>query len=614
MVATRAFGTGLVTALGLGIIVGACTDDGFDGPSDAGTDAPFIDAGGNDNDEPDAGDHPDAGDVSPPDTTPPDRVTDLAASAVSHASVNLTWTAPADDAGMVAGYELRYARTPISTLAEFTAATSATAPGPLAPGSEQTATVTGLTPDTEYHFAIRARDAAGNFGELSSVAVTTKVRATFLISEIAPVNTAGEGGDFVELVATTAGAAEGIEIRHSSTGASALLHKLAALDVAAGDRIVVHVVGLPGPTGFAQEDVTRDKASSSAEFASPEAYDVYSSVSGLLGTNSLISVMDGAAYQDAVLYSSRGADASAAAMTAFANAHAAGAWTFSTAPVDGANDCPTLLEVVNASGSSSPSGCGGYPGYLLAGSSLQRNGIVDTNSRADFFVAAQTRGTENAPFCAPEGATLAITEVNPRPGLVELTATQGGSLRGFTVRRDPREGNNGTLLSTLTAICAATGDKIVLHLGAAAGTPSETSAKDEHPVAMNAGFYDNAWDVASTAASSSLPPTTSLVIAVRDPAGAYVEAAAFSNMTAVPTETSAYLPSLTLIQNLGLWLPADCGGVAPCTNTTTPTARDIAASWNGVGALATDNSCSRASATSAREAASWSVGAQSFGE
>ncbi|MBN8868185.1 MAG: fibronectin type III domain-containing protein, partial [Solirubrobacterales bacterium] len=171
MVATRAFGTGLVTALGLGIIVGACTDDGFDGPSDAGTDAPFIDAGGNDNDEPDAGDHPDAGDVSPPDTTPPDRVTDLAASAVSHASVNLTWTAPADDAGMVAGYELRYARTPISTLAEFTAATSATAPGPLAPGSEQTATVTGLTPDTEYHFAIRARDAAGNFGELSSVAV-----------------------------------------------------------------------------------------------------------------------------------------------------------------------------------------------------------------------------------------------------------------------------------------------------------------------------------------------------------------------------------------------------------------------------------------------------------
>ena len=619
MVATRAFGTGLVTALGLGIIVGACSDDAFNGPSDAGADAPFIDAGGNhdDSDDPDANgpevDEP-TPDASPSDTAPPDRVTDLAGSAVSHVSVKLTWTAPADDTGMVAGYELRYATTPITTLAAFMEATNASAPAPLAPGSGQTATVTDLAPETEYHFAIRARDAAGNFGELSSAAATTKARATFLISEIAPLNTANEGGDFVELVATKAGAAEGIEIRHSSTGVSAPLHKLGALEVAAGDRIVVHVVGLPGPTGFAQEDVTNDKASSTGASASPEAYDVYSSVSGLLGTNSLISVMDGSAYQDAVPYSSRAADASAAAMTAFANAHAAGAWTFSTAPVDGTNDCPTLLEVVNASGNSSPSGCGGFPGYLVAGSSLQRNGVVDTNSRADFFVAAQTRGAENAPFCAPEGATLAITEVNPRPGLVELTATQGGSLRGFTVRRDPREGNHGTLLATLTPICAATGDKIVLHLGAVAGTPSETSAKDEHPVAMNAGFYDEAWDVASTSGSSALPLATSLVIAVRDPVGAYVEAAAFSNMTTTPSEGSAYHQSLTLIQSFGLWLPADCGGVMPCSNTTTPTARQIAASWNGVGALATDNSCSRASATSATEAASWSVGAQSFGQ
>ena len=123
---------------------------------------------------------------------------------------------------------------------------------------------------------------------------------------------------------------------------------------------------------------------------------------------------------------------------------------------------------------------------------------------------------------------------------------------------------------------------------------------------------DDAWDVASTSQSSLLPTVTSLVIAVRDPGQAYVEAAAFSNMTTAAGTT--YEQSLTLIQSLGLWLPATCGGVSPCTSATTPTARDIAASWNGVGAGAGDDSCRRTSAASAREAGSWTVGPQSFGQ
>lgn len=611
-------------AIGSGTVVVGCADDASPiGGGDAGRDAPSIDGAspGTDPDEDDAAAPADSGvedapkDVTPPDTTPPAAVSDLAATAETHASVKLTWTAPADeaDAGTVASYELRWATTPITSVTEFLAATSVTAPAPLAAGSEQTAVVTGLTPETEYHFAIRARDGAGNFAPLSNDAtVTTKVRATFLVSEIAPSNTAAEGGDFVELVATKAGSAADIEVRHSTTAVSALLHKLAPLDVAVGDRIVVHVVGLPGPAGFAQEDTTKDKTSSTETSASADSYDVYSAVDNLLGTNSLISVMDGTTYQDAVPYSNRAVDASTAAMTAFANAHAAGAWTFSAAPVDGANDCATLREVVNANTSSSSApACGGYPGFLSAGSSMQRNGVVDTNSRADFFVAAQTRGATNAPFCATEGAALALTEVNPNVNLVELTVTSGGSLRGFTVRRDPRDGNNGTLLATLTPICASAGDVIVLHLAAPAGTPSEATSKNEHPAADNPGFYDNAWDVVSTSAGSALPLATSLVIAVRDPGLAYVEAAAFSNKTTAASAT--YEQSLALIQSLGLWLPATCGGV-PCTSATTPTARDVAASWNGVGNTATDDSCRRTSAVSSPAADSWSVGAQSFGQ
>lgn len=622
------FVAGLGIVIGSGTLVVGCADDTSPiGGADAGGDVPFIDGSvsGPEPDEEDGGGDgavpADSGiedarkDVVPPDTTPPAAVNDLAATAETHASVKLTWTAPADeaDAGTVASYELRWATTPITSVAEFLAATSVNAPAPLSAGSAQTAVVTGLTPETEYHFAVRARDGAGNFAPLSNDAtVTTKARARFLVSEIAPSNNSAEGGDFVELVATTAGSAADIEVRHSASAPSALLHKLAPLDVAVGDRIVVHVVGLPGPAGFAQEDATKDKTSSTETYASPDAYDVYSSVGTLVGTNSLIAVLDGTTYQDAVPYSNREADASTAAMTAFANAHAAGAWTFSTAPVDGANDCTTLREVVDANPSSSSApACGGYPGFLSAGSSLQRNGMVDTNTRGDFFVAAQTRGATNAPFCATEGAALAITEVNPNPDLVELTVTSGGSLRGFTVRLNPRDGDNGTLLATLTPICAAAGDTIVLHLGAAQGTPSETSAKDEHPLATNPGFYDGAWDIAQTTTSSLLPTNTSLVIAVRDPGLAYVEAAAFSNKTTAASAT--YEQSLALIQTLGLWLPATCGG-APCTSMTTPTARDIAASWNGVGSTATDDSCRRTSAVSSPVADSWSVGAQSFGQ
>lgn len=631
MVLKRASAAAIGTAVGVGLgfaaLVAACAGDEPSDTTDAAVDAPFIDAGNRKPVPPDDGSTVEPADTGtadakkdsappppPPDTTPPASVGDLAGAADTHASVTLSWTAPADeaDAGTVAAYEIRYATVPITDLTSFQAATTITAPAPLAAGSPQTVSVTGLTPATEYHFVLRAKDAAGNFSALSNDAtVTTKARAKLLVTEIAPLNTANEGGDFVELVATAAGSAADLEIHHSSTTASALLYKLAPLDVQVGDRIVVHVVGLPGPTGFAQEDTTRDKTSSTEPAASASSYDVYSTVDNLLSTNSVVSVLDGTSYQDAVPYSSRATDATLAAMTAFADAQTANAWTFSAPPVDGTNDCPTLLEAVNASGTTSPA-CGGYPGYLAAGSSIQRNGVVDTNTRADFFVAAQTRGADNAPFCAPEGAALTLSEVNPNPDLVELTVTKGGSLRGFTVRRDPKAGDNGTLLATLTPICAAAGDVVVLHLGAPAGTPSETSAKNEAPVATNPSFYDSAWDVASTSSGSALPTATSLVIAVRDPAGAYVEAAAFSSMTTTPADGGAYQLSLGFIQGLGLWLPADCGGVSPCTTTTTPTARDIAASWNGVGALATDASCRRTDA--ARQASSWSVGPSGFGQ
>jgi hypothetical protein len=560
--------------------------------------------------------------VDPGDVTPPGAVGNLAAAALTHTSVELSFTAPGGDGdvGSADVYEVRYATSPIEDDAAFDAAMAPPLTHvPREAGEPEKLTIDGLTAETEYHFAIRAHDAAGNVGPRSaSVAASTKTRASFLISEVAPANAAAQGYDFVEIVATKAGWAEGVEVR-ASTGSSAnlLLHTLGALEVAVGDRLVVHLGGTDNHPGFAQEDVTKDKAGSKAPFASDNAYDVYSKTAGLPATDSMVSVRDGTTFQDALPYSDRNGSVAGPVLTSFTLARTEGAWTFAAAP---GSDCATEREAVNGNGgvTNPPSGCGGYPGYLTAGSSIQRNGVVDTNTNADFFVAPQTRGEDNAPFCAPEGARVAITEVNPRANLVELTVTQGGALRNFRLRRNPTAASDPNSVIVLPGrldalnaqtpnLCAAAGDIVVVHLGTATDVFSETSAKDERPEATNPDNYDFAWDLA---AGATISHNTSHVLALRNPANEWVDAAAFSTHQVAATE--AYNDSLAFVQGLGLWMPADCNG-APCSNETNPSGRDLAASWAGLDTTAASDSCRRASPAASPEAASWSVGAPSWG-
>jgi len=97
--------------------------------------------------------------VAPPDGTRPGTVTDLVASSPTASSIDLTWTAPGDDGfvGTVASYEIRRAAVPL-TSQNFGTGTIVTPPAPLAGGTQQTMTVTGLAPATVYYFALKARD------------------------------------------------------------------------------------------------------------------------------------------------------------------------------------------------------------------------------------------------------------------------------------------------------------------------------------------------------------------------------------------------------------------------------------------------------------------------
>ena len=344
----------------------------------------------------------------------PGVVTDLTAIALTHGKIGLTWTAPpgSKDAGPIVYYDIRYAKSPITSEAEFLAATALeTASSGEPPGTTQTWTLDNLTPETQYYVALRAEFEDESDGPISNVVTaTTKPVASFLVSEVAFANTVATGGDFVELIATKAGSAAEIKVTAGAELAVDLsighlpLYTFGALDVAAGDRVVIHVTGMPAASGFVQEDTTNSKTSSTEPFASNVAYDVYSDTADLAGMG-MIGVVFGPlnseVYQDAVAYS----DQSTAyadqvlhrAIVGFLGMSAHNQWSFSRTTiqewgaVDESSLCEALVETVNASGSAAGE-CGLPAAGMVEGRSLQRDGTNDTNTPADFEIAPQTRG------------------------------------------------------------------------------------------------------------------------------------------------------------------------------------------------------------------------------
>ena len=385
--------------LACGLLLGACSSGQATLAFDAGgTDA--GDVGAIDASEDSDSAAPDTGTAG--DTTPPAALVITARTAGVNA-IEIDWTSVGDDGnvGTAAAYDLRYATTPIANRMQFAAATAVpNLPAPAAPGVGQTFTVTGLSPGTTYHFAMRARDEVPNLGLLSNDAsAATLPRAQLQISEVAVTNGAADGYDFIELVALTPGRTDGLVIKESST----VLYTLSPLTLAAGDRLVLHA-GNPCAAGCAQEDVVNNAAASVEPFAGALVWDLYYSTSGLSGADSVIAVFDGAQIVDAVALSNRDADATLANMNAFAGAATANAWVFGAMPNDGVNDCATQRDAVAVS--TTDTACGGYA-TATGGVSIQRVAVTDTNQKKDFYAAPQTMGTANASNPPPSVASAA---------------------------------------------------------------------------------------------------------------------------------------------------------------------------------------------------------------
>lgn len=88
-----------------------------------------------------------------PDTEPPSVPTNVIVTAKTSTSISLSWSASTDNVG-VTGYTVSYGTNTVNV-------------------TDTTATITGLTPNTNYVFTVTAKDAAGNVSTGTIVQVTT---------------------------------------------------------------------------------------------------------------------------------------------------------------------------------------------------------------------------------------------------------------------------------------------------------------------------------------------------------------------------------------------------------------------------------------------------------
>lgn len=103
------------------------------------------------------------------DSIPPAMIADLTVDSTSSSTISLSWTAPGDDGmdGRAAVYDVRFSVLPITSEVDWQfSARLIGEPAPSAPGTRQSLTVTGLLPDRQFHFSIRAGDEIINWSPL----------------------------------------------------------------------------------------------------------------------------------------------------------------------------------------------------------------------------------------------------------------------------------------------------------------------------------------------------------------------------------------------------------------------------------------------------------------
>lgn len=124
------------------------------------------------------------------DSIAPSVITDLAVDSTSSFTITLSWTAPGDDgmSGQASYYDARFSILPITTDVDWGfSARLIGEPQPALPGEHQSMTITGLVPNREFFFSVRAGDEIINWAPLAQQ-VLAKTQPAELIPPAAITN------------------------------------------------------------------------------------------------------------------------------------------------------------------------------------------------------------------------------------------------------------------------------------------------------------------------------------------------------------------------------------------------------------------------------------------
>ena len=113
--------------------------------------------------------------LSAPDAIRPAQIASVTITGTTETSASLRWTAVGDDSltGTATSYDVRYSSSPITDSNWGSASQVSGEPAPTASGTTQNMTVSGLTRQTTYYFAMKVSDDAGNVSALSNVVSAT---------------------------------------------------------------------------------------------------------------------------------------------------------------------------------------------------------------------------------------------------------------------------------------------------------------------------------------------------------------------------------------------------------------------------------------------------------
>jgi lysyl endopeptidase len=191
------------------------------------------------------------------DDTPPAKIEDLTVSSVDTTSMTLEWTASGDDddQGTALEYDLRYATSSIDSDDDFASATEVVdLPDPKVAGTTQQTEVTGLIPDSTYHFAIRAIDDGQNESK------TGTSEPTLLPDKIAPApikNLRITNVNTTDLEVTVKWTATGDDQRRGRASSYDLRYADSPIETKTDFQNATRVTGLPQPAKSSNTETVR---------------------------------------------------------------------------------------------------------------------------------------------------------------------------------------------------------------------------------------------------------------------------------------------------------------------------------------------------------------------